>query len=255
MTTSLRDKVAVVIGGGAGLGRHIARELIEAGAKVAVFGRTLTKLQKVADELGTNLLPLVVDVTKSEEVRRAFAEVDRAFGDVDILVNNAAVYSPFTVEEATDSQIHETFDANVIGPIYCVREAVPRMRRKGGGDIVNITSESVADPFPMLTVYAASKGALETLGVGLRNELRADRIRVTTVRSGYMNGDNSGAANWPADRLQRFIALAQVSGRPVTAEQGMAPRSTARAVLHALVTSGDAYVGMYEIRPTGRGSK
>lgn len=248
-TSSLQGKVAVVTGGALGLGRQVTAQLLEQGARVAILGRTAATLQRAADELGEHLLPVVADVADPQQVRHAFAKIVTAFGGVDILVNNAAVYQAFGLDEASDEELQTTFAVNVLGPAYCIREVIPLMRQRGGGDIVNVSSESARAPFPLLAAYAASKGALETLSAGLRNELRADGIRVTVFRSGHMNGDNASVHSWPEDRLQRFLKAIELSGHGRFVGAGMAPQTVARALVSTIALPREANVDFLEVRP------
>ena len=243
----MMDKVAIVTGGGAGLGREIAASLARAGAQVAIFGRNAERLQQTAAALGPDVLGVPCDICDSEQVRRAFATVAEAFGGVDILVNNAATYTPFLLEDASDEALRATFETNVIGPAFCIRAAVPAMRARGSGDIVNISSESVRHPFPYLTAYAASKAALETLGLGLRTELRADRIRVTTLRVGSMTG-NETSLNWPPGMLEKFIAAITASGHAAFTGAGMSPRVVADHLVHVLALPREANLDLIELR-------
>jgi NAD(P)-dependent dehydrogenase (short-subunit alcohol dehydrogenase family) len=244
----LEGKVAVVTGGGVGLGRPVAEQLIGHGARVAIIGRTRSTLDQAAHELGANLLPVVADVSEPDQVRRAFREIDAAFGGVDILVNNAAMYRAYKVDEATDDELQGTFSVNVLGPAYCIREAIPRMRKRGAGDIVNVSSESARNPFPYLSGYAASKCALESLSQGLRNELRADNIRVCVFRSGFMTGENANLNSWPEGRLEQFIAAAIASGHLSNAGAGVSPATAASALVSALTLPREANIDVLELR-------
>lgn len=247
MRNTMEGKLAVVTGAAAGLGREIAASLAREGARVAILGRNLGRLQQTAAELGPNLLAVACDICDSTQVNDAFAKVRDAFGGVDILVNNAAAYTPFLLEKASDEALRATFETNVIGPAFCIRAAVPSMRSRGGGDIVNISSESVHHPFPYLTAYAASKAALENLGLGLRTELRADRIRVTTLRVGSMTGNETSLA-WPPGMLEKFIAAITASGHAAFTGAGMSPRVVADHLAHALALPREANLDLIELR-------
>jgi len=244
----LEGKVAVVTGGGVGLGRQVVEQLIGQGARVAIIGRTRTTLDRVVDVLGANVLPVVADVSDPQQVRHAFKEIDAAFGGVDILINNAAMYLAYKMEEATDDELQGTFAANVLGPAYCIREAIPRMRARGAGDIVNVSSESVRNPFPWLCAYAASKSALENLSQGLRNELRADNIRVCVFRTGFMTGENANLNSWPTGRLDQFLAAASASGHLGNAGAGVSPATAASALIGALTLPREANIDVLELR-------
>lgn len=247
MTNSFSGKAAVVTGAGGGLGCEIAIRLARGGARVALFGRNPSRLEKTAQMLGTGALTITCDVGEPSQVRAAFAEVAEDFGGVDILVNNAATYTPCLLEQASDESLRATFDTNVLGPAYCIRSAIPLMRARGGGDIVNVSSESVRHPFPWLTAYAASKAALETLGLGLRSELRADRIRVTTLRVGSMTG-NESSLEWDPNVLAQFMAAIQASGHAAFTGGGMSPEIVANHLAHALTLPRDANLDLIELR-------
>lgn len=247
--SELDGKVVVVTGGAVGLGRELARQLAAAGARVAILGRTAEALRQTADEIGPSVLAVPADIASGDQVRAAFAAIDKQWGDAHILINNAAVYDPYRIDEATDEQLQATFQINVVGAAFCIREALPGMRRRGLGDIVNITSESVRNPFPFLTAYAASKSALETLSLGLRSELRGENIRVTVLRTGSMSGENANVARrWPAELTARLIAAFQASGHAAYTGAGMAPESVARTVLAALTAPRDANLDLIEVR-------
>jgi NAD(P)-dependent dehydrogenase (short-subunit alcohol dehydrogenase family) len=100
-------------------------------------------------------------------------------GRLDGLVNNAAVAWPHRVEDVTDEELQAEVGTNLVGPLLTARVAVPAIRRSGGGDIVNISTESARDPFPFLALFAATKAGMEVLTEGLARELRAEPIRVT----------------------------------------------------------------------------
>jgi len=242
-------KVAVVTGGGAGLGKEVAAQLLARGVRVAIIGRTRATLDQCAAELGGQVFPVVADVSKPDDVRNAFKEIDQRFGGVDILVNNAAMYQAFTLDQATDAELQNTLAINVLGPSYCIREALPLMRRRGGGDIVNVSSESVHHPFPYLTVYAASKGALETLTLGLRSELKGEGIRIILYRSGHMHGDSGNVQTWPPGRLEAFMEAINRSGHIKFVGGGVSPTTAAKALVSTIALPREANVDVIELRP------
>lgn len=248
-TANLHGKFAVVTGGAQGLGRQVAAELIRQGARVAIVGRTESTLKQAADELGHATLAIVADIADPHAVRRAFQAVDEAFGGLDILINNAAIYRAFDFDQASDNELSETFAINVLGASYCMRAAIALLRRRGGGDIVNVSSESVRAPFPLLSIYAASKAALEMLSTALRNELRADNIRVGILRSGHMNGDNASVQGWPEGRLERFVQAMETSGHLQAIGAGMEPATVARTLVASLLLPREASIDLLEVRP------
>lgn len=197
-----RARLVVVTGAGSGLGRAIARRLAADGDSVVLFGRTAAKLEAVAAELGAQAHAIACDVGRVESVRAAFAEIAERHGRVDVLINNAAIYQPTFVRDATDAQIEAALTTNFAGPIYCSRAAIPLMGR--GGQILNISSETVSLPHAMFALYQSSKAGLERFTEALRAELEPDGIRVNMVRAGQMSGEDSKSPSDDLDLLRRF---------------------------------------------------
>ena len=195
----LEGKVAVVTGASSGSGLGIARRFVEEGATVLLLARGGERLEQTAKDLGPGAVPFVTDVGDPGSVGRTFAEIGDRFGKVDILVNNAAVYRPCRVELLSDLDIQQQIATNLAGPVYTCRAAIPLLRAAGGGDIVNTSSESTLHPFPMLSMYVATKAALEAFALVLAQEVRDDEIRVTTVIQGGTNGTGGGSTDWEWD--------------------------------------------------------
>jgi len=177
-------KVIVITGAGAGLGRALARRFAADGETVVLLGRNPEKVQKVAEQIGDRALALGCDVGSPDSVRAAFSRIAERHPRIDVLINNAAVYEPFLVADATDEQILKTIVTNLAGPILCARSAIALMGK--GSHIINLSSESVGMFFPHLVLYQSSKAGLERFSQGLHHELEPKGIRVTTVRAGQM---------------------------------------------------------------------
>jgi NAD(P)-dependent dehydrogenase (short-subunit alcohol dehydrogenase family) len=193
---ALDGKVAAVTGASSGSGRGIAKRFVEEGAQVVMLARGEQRLMEYAAELGERAFPIVTDVGDPDSVRAAFAEVEQRFGKLDILINNAAIYRPCAVELLTDSDILRQVSTNFLGPVYTCRAAIPLLRAAGGADIVNTSSESTLDPFPMLSMYVSTKAALEMFDRILAEELRDDEIRVTTLLQGTAFGTGGGTTDF-----------------------------------------------------------
>ncbi len=178
------SRVIVITGAGVGLGRALARAFVADGEHVALLGRTAAKVEAVAQELGDKAMAIGCDVSSPESVRAAFQAIGDKHGRVDILINNAAIFEPFKLADATDEQIINTVTTNLAGPMLCARAAIPMMGK--GGHIINVTSESVALAFPHLSVYQSTKAGVERLSASLFQELEPEGIRVSTVRAGAM---------------------------------------------------------------------
>ena len=195
-------KVVVVTGAGDGLGRALARRLAADGDTVVLLGRTLSKVQAVADELGAPHFAVECDVGDPDKVRAAFGAIAERHPKIDVLINNAGIFEPFTLAEASDAQVFGALNTNVAGPIFCARSALPLFG--GSGHIINVTSESVNVKMPMLWMYAGAKTSLEFISDMWGRELEADGVRVTVVRAGQMMDETKTAPGWPMDVAIRF---------------------------------------------------
>ena len=177
-------KVIVITGASSGLGRALARRFHADGDKVCLLGRTVSKLQKVADELGAGALALPCDIGQPDDVRATFAAIAREHGKVDVLINNAAMIDYTTIAQASDEHILSTIATNLTGNILCSRAAINLMGN--GGHIINVTSEAVDAPYPHHVCYQATKGGIECMSRHLQDEVLPLGIRVTVVRAGPM---------------------------------------------------------------------
>ncbi len=203
------SKVIVITGAGVGLGRALARRFIADGDQVVVLGRTASKVEAVAAELGRRAMAIGCDVASPVSVKAAFAAIATRHPRIDVLINNAAVYEPFLIAEASDEQILGAVTTNLAGPMFCARAAIPLMDT--GSHIINISSESVGMTFPYLVAYQSSKAGLERFSEGLYHELEPSGIRVTNVRAGQMMEEGK---TWdvPPDVRMRFVQAAMAAG-------------------------------------------
>jgi NAD(P)-dependent dehydrogenase (short-subunit alcohol dehydrogenase family) len=195
-------KVVVVTGAGDGLGRALARRLAADGDTVVLLGRTFAKVQAVADELGAPHFAVECDVSDPDKVRAAFATIAQRHPKIDVLINNAGIFEPFTLAEASDAQVLGALTTNLAGPIFCARAALPLFG--GSGHIINVTSESVNVRMPMLWMYAGGKAGLEFISDMWSRELEGDGVRVTVVRAGQMMDETKTGTSWPMDVAIRF---------------------------------------------------
>jgi meso-butanediol dehydrogenase/(S,S)-butanediol dehydrogenase/diacetyl reductase len=178
------SKVIAITGAGVGLGRALARRFVADGDRVILLGRTAAKVEAVAAEIGDRAMAVGCDVASPESVRAAFAAIAARHPQIDVLINNAAIFEPFRIVDASDEQILNTLAINLAGPMLCARAAIPMMAR--GSHIINVTSESVEMVFPHLSVYQSSKAGLERFSTSLFHELEPSGIRVSNVRAGSM---------------------------------------------------------------------
>jgi len=203
-------KIIAITGAGAGLGAALARRFAREGETVILIGRTYEKVKKLADQLGEPAFAVECDVGDPEAVRKAFAQIAERHPKIDVLINNAAIYEPFTVAEARDDQIQTIINTNLAGPIYCSRAAIPMMER--GGYIIHVGSEVIVEPFAMLSLYQCTKAGLERLSETMVKELEPLGIRVSTVRAGKMMSEDKSAPNWDPDAAGRFYVQSKEQG-------------------------------------------
>ena len=198
----LRDKVAVVTGSTKGIGLGAAEALLEGGAKVIISARNAGEVAATAKRLSAahpgRVASHPCDVRQESEVEALFRAAEREFGGVDILVNNAGVGLFKNLEEMTLAEWNSVIETNVTGVFLCSRAAIPRMRRRGGGYIFNISSLAGKNAFPGGTVYNASKFALNGLSEALMQEVRYDGIRVSYIMPGSVNTYFGGTPPDPA---------------------------------------------------------
>jgi 3-oxoacyl-[acyl-carrier protein] reductase len=210
--------VAIVTGGGRGIGAGIARELADAGMKVAVSSRTREQLEDVASEIGG--LAVVADVSSPGDAEAMVAEVERELGPTDLLVNNAGI-AGWEAEPPWDSRPEEwwrVLEVNVMGAYLCCRAVVPGMIERGRGRIVNTGSGAGYLPGQRTTAYGASKAALYRFGEGLAEQLKPHGIPVFTISPGLvkteMTGDRfPGDAPWTPPELAPRLVRVLASGR------------------------------------------
>jgi meso-butanediol dehydrogenase/(S,S)-butanediol dehydrogenase/diacetyl reductase len=178
------SKIIVITGAGVGLGRALARRFAADGDDVVLLGRTGAKVEAAAAEIGERAMAVTCDVALPDSVRAAFAAIAARHPRIDVLINNAALFQPFLIADATDAQLFDIVNINLTGPMLCARAAIPMMG--AGAHIINVSSESVGMLFPHLVVYQSTKAGLERFSEGLHHELEPSGIRVTSVRAGQM---------------------------------------------------------------------
>jgi 3-oxoacyl-[acyl-carrier protein] reductase len=183
----LTGKVAIVTGASKGIGAGIAKGFAAEGAAVVVnYSSSREGADKVVKEIegnGGRAVAIQGDVSKAADVRRVFAEAKKAFGSLDVLVNNAGVYQFHPLEEVTEAEYRRQFDINVLGTLLATQESLKHFG-SGGGSVINISSVASANPVPNSVVYSATKAAVDTITLGLSKELGARRIRVNAIAPG-----------------------------------------------------------------------
>ncbi len=197
MEKILAGKVAAVTGGTRGIGRAISARLLREGACVAFCSRSERNVAEANDEfrgLGP-ALGVAADVSNLDQVRGFFRHVDERFGGLDILVNNAGIGIFRSVADLAPDQWHRMIDLNLSGAYYCAHESIPRLKARGGGYIVNISSLAGKNPFAGGAGYNASKFGLNGFSEALMLDHRYDNIRVSYIMPGSVDTDfGSGPA-------------------------------------------------------------
>ncbi|HKD44484.1 MAG TPA: SDR family NAD(P)-dependent oxidoreductase [Candidatus Angelobacter sp.] len=224
----LQGKVAVITGASMGIGEAIAKLFLQEGARLVLCARDLPRTQAAGQRIGAtreNSLSLSCDVSRREQVDELARAAIEKFGRIDIWVNNAGFGLNDSVEKMSIAQLRQMFDTNFFGMIECMQAAIPVMRRQGGGDIVNVSSVSGHISTPYMGGYAATKHAMQAIGMAARMELKRHNINVATVCPGYIATD-FGKNMLKGSQPERVGAAARFA---VTAD--VVARDTLKAVL------------------------
>jgi 3-oxoacyl-[acyl-carrier protein] reductase len=192
----LTNKTAIVTGGTKGIGFAIARALVLAGADVSISARHEDEITKAAAQLnelnGGRCVGFLCDVRDEAQVRSFFSKSVDALGGLDILVNNAGIGIFASVEETSGDDFRAVIETNLGGAFYCCREAIPLMKQRGGGYIINVSSLAGANAHPRMAAYNASKFALNGFSEALMQEVRHDGIKVSYIMPGSVNTEFGG---------------------------------------------------------------
>ncbi len=221
MTIELQNKTAIVTGGTKGIGRAIAEALVKSGARVTITARDEGEITAAVSQLNAigpgTATGHVCDVRDYNQVRSLFADLD----GLDILINNAGVGIFASVESMSVEDFRTVLETNVFGVFYCCHEAIPLMKQRGGGYIINISSLAGANPHPEMAAYNASKYGLNGFSEALMQEVRQDGIKVSYIMPGSVNtafgGDEpSEQKSWqlqPSDIAQVVMDLLEYPDR------------------------------------------
>lgn len=180
----LQNKIALITGAAQGMGAHHARRLLAEGAQVVLTDLQQDKGEALARELGDQARFVPHDVSSEQDWDRAVATAVEDFGGLDILINNAALYFVQPVDEAEPAQVKKLLDINVYGSWLGISKAVPAMRQRGGGSIINLSSLAGSRGIPWHAIYGASKWAIRGLTRSAAYDLGPDNIRVNAVLPG-----------------------------------------------------------------------
>jgi 3-oxoacyl-[acyl-carrier protein] reductase len=237
---TLRGKVALVTGGSRGIGLAIARALAADGVNVSVTGLSdahLSAARPKIEAAGPSAVEtLRADVRRHDDVERAVNATVGRFGGLDILINNAGIGIFVDVAEMTPAQWSEVLDTNITGIFYACHAAIPHLRRRGGGSIINISSLAGSNPFVRGAAYCASKAAVNAFSESLMQEVRYDNIRVSCVAPGsvateFAQGDAVKGADWkvaPAEVAEVVLNLLRHPARSLPSRVELRPTQPPR---------------------------
>jgi NAD(P)-dependent dehydrogenase (short-subunit alcohol dehydrogenase family) len=232
----LKGKVAIVTGGTKGIGRGVAEALVQEGANVCISARSRNEIDETVGDLRAlgkgSATGIVCDVRIHAQIQALFELTVLELGGLDILVNNAGIGMFQTVEEMSPEDFRAVLETNLFGVFYCCHEAIPLMKQRGGGYIINISSLAGANPHPQMAAYNASKFGLNGFSEALMQEVRHDGIKVSYIMPGSVNTEFGGDTPTPDQDWQ------------------LRPEDIARVVIDLLHNDDRALVSRVEIRPS-----
>ena len=184
---SLHGKVVAITGGARGIGKATAKALAREGARVAIGDLDAGLAQQAAEELGTEAIGLELDVTERESFANFLDQVEERLGPIDVLVNNAGIMPLSRFVDEDDATARRMIDINLHGVLFGMKEALPRMERRGSGHVVNIASQAGKGGFPGGATYSATKHAVVGVSEAVRAELRDTGIEISVVMPAVVN--------------------------------------------------------------------
>lgn len=202
----LAGKVAIITGGGSGIGKAIAAAFVREQASVVICGRDLAKLEQATAEIGPSSLAVRTDVSNNAAISKLVDQTIAKFGDIDVLVNNAGVLLPGKAESLTDAEWEQTFNVNVRAIWQLSRAVLPHMRARGGGSIINIGSVLSSLGARNRVAYAASKGAVLALTKAMALDHATEKIRINCICPGIV--ETEMVAGFSLDETARKQRLA-----------------------------------------------
>jgi 3-oxoacyl-[acyl-carrier protein] reductase len=209
----LTNKIAIVTGATKGIGRAIADALLREGVSVCVSARhvdVIGTVSKKSDLRGAREIMFPCDVRNHDHVQGLVDYTVKELGGLDILINNAGIGTfRTTVEETSAEDFRAVLETNLFGVFYCCHEAIPRMKQRGGGYIINISSLAGANPHPRMAAYNASKFGLNGFSEALMQEVRHDNIKVSYIMPGSVNTEFGGDS--PSDEKSWQLTPADVA--------------------------------------------
>ncbi len=238
----LENKVAVVTGGGSGIGRAIAITFAKENADVCVVGRTLSKLQDTAREIekiGRKALAVTADISKIPEIEKMVKATIDYFGKIDILVNDAGITYLSPTLNVTEEKWDEVINIDLKGTFFTAQKVLPYMLKQGKGKIINIASAAGVEGEPEFAAYCAAKGGVINLTRSMGVELAPKKINVNTIAPGLTLSNPN--INFTPD--PKMSALLSVILERIPAGRGAQPEEIAYAAVYLASDESDFLVG------------
>lgn len=248
MSVDLNNRVYIITGGSRGFGLAIAKSLVAQGARVGLISRSQAGVDEAVAELGADkAFGVAADVASRSGILAAFEAIKSRFGRLDGLVNNAGLAAPNKVEHLVETEVLLQVQTNFLGTVFCSQAAIPLLRGGDNPRIINISSASAwhYDEMCHLSIYAATKAAVERFTRDLRVELQPDRIGVTCIRPG--GAWTTFASGWDKHAIESGVAAWKDVGAYL--DTGMEVTHVADAVCFALSQPPGVAVDLMEIRP------
>lgn len=244
MNNNIAGKVVVVTGASSGLGEATARRLSTEGAIVVLGARRQDRLKALAQDLtrtGAKALAVTTDVTERAQVKRLVDDAVRAFGRIDVMINNAGLMPQAALELLKVDEWDRMIDVNIKGVLYGIAAALPYMKEQKSGHFINVSSVAGHRVGPGFAVYAATKHAVRALSEGLRQEVKPYNIRTTVISPGAVATELPNSVTDPAaaERIRKFYA-----------EVAVPADAFARAVAYAMSQPDDVDINEILFRPT-----
>ena len=242
----LKDKIVLITGASAGIGKACAYEFAKAGAKLILISRRVEKLNEFTPDLkklsSNDILNIKLDVRKKDDVEKVISELPESFRQIDILLNNAGLARGLSkIHEGKIEDWEEMIDTNVKGLLYMTRNVAPLMTKLGSGHIINIGSIAGHEVYPMGNVYCATKFAVDALTKSMRTDLLDKNIRVTTVDPGMVKTDFS---------IVRFAGDADRAKKVYEGVKPLTPEDIADSVLYCATRPPHVNINELIIMPT-----
>lgn len=232
---TLQNKTAIVTGGTKGIGRAIAEALLAEGISVCISARKQNEIDAAVSQLGGGggrANGFACDVRDYDQVKSLIEHTVKELGGLDFLINNAGIGMFETVAETSPEDFRAVLETNLFGVFYCCHEAIPAMKKRGGGYIINISSLAGANPHPRMAAYNASKFGLNGFSEALMQEVRHDNIKLSYIMPGSVNTEFGGDS--PSDEKSWQLT----------------PQDIARVVVDLLKHEDRALPSRIEIRPS-----